>query len=122
MSKKQSNPPPPVGAVKPPPPTSPPPRTDTAGRVYAFGRPLSLPVLSNHNPQAVIGVFEMLADGRLVGTFKPGTITRETLLCLSGGYKLLELEERDGTTYVRKAELMCLSDVLNPTQPQGKTK
>lgn len=118
MSKKQSNPPPPAGAVKPPPPTSPPPRTDTAGRVYVLGKPLGIPVLHNHDPAAVIGSFDVLANGKVVGTFKPGAVTLEALLVLSGGYRVLEFEVREGVRYVLRAELLCLSDVLN-YKPKG---
>lgn len=104
MSKKRSNPPPPVNACKPPPPTSPPP-------VRARRRRL-LPILRNHDPADVLGVLE----GTVI-VFTPGKITLDELRELSGGYRLLESETRDGVDYVRRAELLCLSTIVTRKEP-----
>lgn len=111
--KRGSNPPPPPGAVKPPPPGPPSPRSfvPVAYPDGSYGR--GLPILRNHDPAAVIGVFSFHA-GRTVAEFKPGAIPLEVLVGIGGGWRVLETEQ-DGPypyrTFVRRAELLELSTV-----------
>jgi hypothetical protein len=82
---------------------------------------VNVPVLRNHDPDAVLGLVEFVeGDGaKVVATFKPRAITQALLLGLGGGWRILELEEVDGTTYVRRAELICLGTQNDAPPPTG---
>jgi hypothetical protein len=76
---------------------------------------VSLPILRNHDPNAVLGVVERTDDdGRYIAEFKPRTVTQTALLGLGGGWRVLELEEEGEQVYVRRAELICFG--TDPTR------